>query len=778
MIQILRTSRIIIAGWLAVILAILTVSAVHAEHTRYWRESTFDEFERGTAKGIAMRSDGKIFLAPRFEPLADPDTAYLWSLLADNKGDVYAGGGSTAKVVKYDSVGKATTVFSSTELSAQALALDGHDNLYVGTSPDGKVYKITPSGEKKVFFDPKTKYIWALAVDSDGTVYVATGDTGTIFRVAPDGKSEVFYKSDQAHIRAIAFDREGNVLAGSEPDGRILRISKSPTSATPRLGFVLYETSKKEITSLVVDGAGNVYAAAIGDKSRTANSAFTETSEAALPILQPGAGRTGGNIGGITIGGVPQTGIPQQSANFPSTQILEGSAVYRLAPDGSPTQLWSSRDTLVYALGISSAGKLLMGTGNRGLVVELDANGLFTNLAKTESGQVTGLAQGPAGKILLCTANPGKIFSLGPEDVGEGTLESQPMDARYFSSWGRVEWWGDNSGLSASGRPHVEMYVRSGNTANPDNNWSTWSGPYTTSGQKTDAPSARFVQWKVVLRSGSPSPVISWLSLSYMPKNIAPQIDGIALQDPGVRIQGAGGGGGIGAGNGAAPVRLRQPETPGAGGLGGGFNTGNAGERGTRFESLPQGVAQKGFQSVVWSARDDNDDDLVYSIYYRGENEKQWKLLKDNLHEKYYSWDTTTMPDGAYYLKIVASDSPSNPPTEALETSRESDRFVVANAPPELAGLTAAAEGASGEAHVTFTAKDAASSIARAEYSVDAGDWTLVYPTGRLSDYREERYDLPLKGLSAGEHTIAVRVYDRFENIAAAKVTFKIPASR
>jgi len=67
----------------------------------------------------------------------------------------------------------------------------------------------------------------------------------------------------------------------------------------------------------------------------------------------------------------------------------------------------------------------------------------------------------------------------------------------------------------------------------------------------------------------------------------------------------------------------------------------------------------------LWLALDENDDDLIYSVYYRGEGEKQWKLLKDNVHDQFYSWDTSSMADGAYYLKIVASDAPSNPPARS-----------------------------------------------------------------------------------------------------------------
>jgi WD40 repeat protein len=777
MIRVTRKSRLAAAASLAVLL-LAAGTALHAERTRYWREASFDDFERGTPNGVALRSDGKLLLAPRFDPLADPNAAYLWALRADSKGDIYAAGGSSAKVVKYDPAGKATTVFTSSELSAQALAVDSHDNLLVGTSPDGKVYKVTPTGDKSVFFDPRMKYIWAIAVAPDGTVFVATGDTGTIFAVTPEGKGEVYFKSDQAHIRALAFDRQGNLLAGTEPDGRILRISKSGEPGKPPSGFVLYETSKKEITSLVVDNAGNLYASAIGDKSRNSNAgAAAETTEFATPQTRIG----NGGVPTIAIGGTFGGGLEAQQGQIqtpyvPLTQV-NGSAVYRLAPDGSPQQIWSSRDTLVYSLVLSPAGKLMMGTGNHGVVISLDETGIFTNLVKTDAGQVTALAHGPDGKTFVCTANPGKVFSLGPGDVAEGTFESQPMDARFFSAWGRLEWWGENTGPMANGHPHVEVYIRTGNTANPDDNWSRWTGPYTQTGQKVEAPSARFAQWKITLRSGSPSPVISWMSLSYLPKNVAPQIDAIAVQDPGVRLQG-----GVqdvrltSPSSLSTPVRVRQPELPGT--TTNSFsNSAQIERQASRFDAVPSGTAQKGYQSVIWAAHDDNDDDLVYGIYYRGEGEREWKLLRDNLREKYYSWDTSTMPDGAYYLKIVASDSPSNPPGEALEGSLESDRFVVDNTPPALTAIEAVAGDESSAARIRFTAHDSASAIARAEYSLDAGEWTLVYPAGRLSDAPEEHYDFPLKDLAAGEHTIAVRVYDRFENVAAGKVTFRIPVS-
>src|SRR5260370_42602860 len=255
-----------LAGTLVISAATVLLAAgpALAEHTRWWRQSTFEDFDKGTAKGVALRSDGKARFATLVGQVADAHLGYLRALRADSKGNLYAAGGANAKVLRLDASGKTTTVFESSELAAQTLALDPAGNLFVGTSPDGKVYKVTPAGQSSVFFDPKTKYIWDLAVDKDGTVYVATGDTGKIFSVAPDGKGQVFYSSEETHIRTLALDSTGNILAGTEPSGLVLRISKA---GNPHRAFVLYETSKKEITALLQDSTGNLYIATAVEKT-------------------------------------------------------------------------------------------------------------------------------------------------------------------------------------------------------------------------------------------------------------------------------------------------------------------------------------------------------------------------------------------------------------------------------------------------------------------------------------------------------------------------------
>src|SRR5262249_48530995 len=281
-----------------------------------------------------------------------------------------------------------------------------------------------------VFFEPKTKYIWALAMNPKGELFVATGDSGQIFVVGPDGKGQVFYQSDERHARSLAFDSKGNLLVGTDPSGLILRIeiAKKNGEALPKAGaaFVLYETSKKEVTALLMDDKGNLYASAIGEKVRPANPT--------VPVIISPAPSQPVQLATPQQSGIAMAQIQAQGQTvtpfsfFPSP--AGGAEVVKLSADGSPESLWSSRDELAFSMAFSSAGKVLLGTGNKGAIIELEAQNLFSTVAKSASSQVMSLIAGPGGKIYVATANPGKIFTLGPGYESDGSFESDTFDAK------------------------------------------------------------------------------------------------------------------------------------------------------------------------------------------------------------------------------------------------------------------------------------------------------------------------------------------------------------
>jgi sugar lactone lactonase YvrE len=728
------------------------ISAAFAEGTRSWEQSKFEDLAKGTATGVAIRSAGGLELAPTFKSLYATPSTYIWAIAADDAGNVYVAAGAPARVYRIPPDGRATIIFEPKELQVQALQISSAGAIYAATAPDGKVYKIEhnsggkaqpakadssptadPAWSSSVYFEPGTKYIWDLALDKSGNLYVATGDHGEIFRVTPKGEHSVFFKSDEAHIRALAFDAQDNLIAGSDGSGLIYRISPAGD------GFVLYSAPKKEITALALDRSGNIYAAAVGEK-KPGNASTSSAFNTAL--LTMGANLPGGapQVPGMTITANPAGPAISGPFPFPGGGASSGSDVYRIAPDGSPIRLWTSHEDIVYALIFDSQGRLFAGTGNRGHIFEVTGLDDFSDLLKAAASQVTAFAKAPGGAVYAATSNLGKVFVLGPGPEAQGTYESDVFDAKIFSRWGRVE---------SRGIGKVDLYARSGNVDNPDRNWSPWKKVDLGKDDETGVPAARYAQWKAVLHAGTPAPNVDSVALNYLPKNVAPEIEDLTVQ-----------------------VGIKYQPTPKNTGMSLGADS-SALSSATHFEASPSSSHDRDSIGVKWSAHDDNDDQLVYSIYYRGDGQKRWLLLKDDITDKAYSFDASLLPDGGYTVRVVASDAPSHSPGESLTASRESRRFEVDTTPPRIENLSATLDGS--QIHVTFRAGDGFSPLKRAEYSVDAGDWKYVEPVGQLSDAKTETYDFKASpeaakdGAVSSEHVVVVRVYDRYDNMGAAK---------
>ncbi len=613
--------------------------------------------------------------------------------------------------------------------------------------------QVDPNYTSQVYFDPKTKYIWALALDSQGRLYVATGDHGEIFRVDKSGNGSVFFKSDEAHIRALALDRDGNLIAGSDGSGLVYRITPAGQ------GFVLYAAPRKEITALALDAQGNIYASAVGERRLATPAPGIVVTPPAAPASATVVLEAPGTVK-PSAPALPAPAPPAAPVPMPGLGAV-GSAIYRIAPDGSPKRLWSSREDLVYALAFDAHGRLIAGTGNKGRIFAIDSNGDFSDLLKASANQVTGFAPAPNGGIYTICSNLGKVFLMEESAQHQGTFDSDVFDARIFSRWGRAE-------ILAQGA--VELYARSGNVDNPDRNWSPWHKIDLKSGAETGVPSARYVQWRVLLRSGSPAPRLRRVLINYLPKNVAPEVDEVAVVVNGRFSSSA---------STAVPARPAVP-APTAGAA--------PPAAAPVAPSQPSGGPPgRGNIMVRWAAHDANGDRLSFSIYYRADGDSRWLLLKDEISEHSYAFDPTLLPDGGYTLRVVASDAPSNAPGEALTGWKDSPRFEVATTPPAISNLKGAADG--GRMHISFTASDSFSVIQHAEYSLDAGRWQVVTPVGKISDARSENYDffVPLpasqqtqalpwtKGPASApeEHIVVIRVYDRADNVATAKTVIK-----
>jgi WD40 repeat protein len=744
----LNNAFLFLAG-AAVIL--LPATSLQAQGTKLWSQSHYEEFEKGTPKGVAISSEGYLESGPLLKTLAATGSTYVWSVAAGRQGDAFVGTGSPASVLQVDAAGKQTKLFESKDMSVQVVRVGPDGSVYAATLPSGKVYRLHPGqpvvdeSKAEVVFDPqktdeKPKYIWDMAFDEQGRLYLATGAPAVVYRVNPSSasaKPEKFFSSDEQHLRCLLFEKDGSLLAGSDSGGLVYRIDKDGK------GLVIYDAPKAEITALAESPDGMLYVAAVGEKSKNnlpplpvqGNVSMTAT----ITIIQPGSIQAS-NTNGL---------------------IPEGSEVYEINQEGAPRKLWAAHDDVIYAIASTPKG-LIAATGNRGHIYRVQEDGSFTDIGHAEASQVVAFASTPKG-MYLGASNGGKVLWLADDATAEHSFESMVFDAGFFSRFGHPD-------VDAPHNSRYELYVRTGNVENPVRGWGEWQKVVASGGEPAMA-SARFVQWKAVLHEGK----VEAVGIHYLPVNVAPVVDEIVVA-PGTRANTQ-----TFQQTGPQQTSITFPSQQNANNF---INLNQEGANGPLAA-----VKDRTAVTARWAAHDDNGDDLSFRVYFKAEDEQNWLLLRDRTRDRFYSFDAVRIPDGVYRLKVVASDAPSHTPGEAKLGDRISDRFTVDTTPPVISGMTA--QMAAGKIHVALTAKDELSTIDRAEYSIDAGRWLYLEPTGKLSDSKEEHYDFAAalpeipsadedteassetadssKNAKATEHVITVRVYDRYGNVTAEK---------
>lgn len=692
-----------------------------------WTVDTRAEILRGDARGVSVTDTGAVTLAPKLNRVFDTTQSYVWSSAVDAAGNVYLGTGNDGRIFKVDTSGRGALFTDLAELDVSALAIGKGGEIYAGTSPDGKVYRIDANGKADVFFDSNDKYVWSLAVLNDGSLAVGTGENGKIYRVrsgnaAPE--ASLLFDTSETHIISLAVDRQGNLYAGTDANGLVIRFSPDGKP------FALLDSPLREIHSLAVGADGSIYALALSDSASASKQTPTTV--------------TGQTSDGVTVTAtVVSTEAVQTEQTTKSRYDLTGakSAVYRILPDGGHDIIWSSAGVTGFSIYAHQTGNgVLLGTSDKGRVYNITNDGRETLVLQSGEGQISTIKT-DGTRLFATSSNQGRLYSFGGETLTEGTYESSVRDARAVALWGRI-WW--------RGSGNVQLQTRTGNTEKPDETWSDWSAAVTDAkGSAIASPRARFLQWRAVLKnSGS----LDEVNVSYLPRNIAPEILSIQVQPTNVGL----------AANPSIPV---DP------------NIESSGLNPSVFGIVPQQIPprriyQRGARALQWTAEDRNGDRLEYAVYYREASDANFKLLKDALRDNFYTIDGLSLADGRYIFKITATDAPSNPAGQSLAGERISEAIDIDNSAPIVTAI--GTPQVTGErARVTFEATDAASFINRAEYSIDGGDWQTIYAEDGISDAARERYTIEFPVKTTGEISVTLRVFDANGNAGNARAVVR-----
>ena len=714
----------------------VTTPSSWAVTSRIHRQSTGAQLHKGKVTNIIIGSRGTLQLGRAAQVLAD-EFEGVWSVnsILVKGTTVYFGTSPNGGIYRH-SFGTLTKMYPL-ETDHQVQAMDLYDDrndldkitnehvfalgmdmtgrLLAGFS--GPACRLTrfSAGAREILFRPQdATYIFDILTDGSGNIYLATGPQGKVYRLDPLGKTaQLVYDSRDKNILSLASVSDGFLYAGSDDRGLVYKLNPRDQTAT-----VLYDSSKPEISSLLFADALDP---SMRDLYAIATSARIVKREADFAGQLPLPGRPEPSAAASKPTSVGNGGLRLQIANSekksPSkplpASLRKGarpettSVLYRISRAGYVTAI-ANKMAVFLCLAQSEEG-LLIGTGNEGqlLLVDPVSEEQTVLYEDVQASQVTSVAVAPDA-IFLGTANPAKLIRLANEFAREGEYLSDLIDAKQPANWGKLQ-------IDADVPPGCKVLLssRSGNVKDVnDPTFSAWSVPlHVTEPTPLECPLGRFCQYKLILQSatGSATPLIREIAVSSTIPNLAPIVTSVDL------------------------VRRRT-------------------------------AAKRGLYEIRYKTKDDNDDELIYTLYFRRAGRTHWIELTDKHEETKYEWDGRTVEDGRYEFRVVASDHRSNTAGTSLTGSRISEVIVIDNTGPKVGGHFIEQRGK--KTTLDILIRDDFSVIRKLDYVVDGHkEWQAAIPDDLVYDTTKENFTLEIENLDVGEHVVTLRVRDALDNV-------------
>lgn len=610
---------------------------------------------------------------------------------------------------------------------ASALLPDG--SVLVGTGNEGKILHIT-NGQVKVAATTGEMAVSSLAVAWNGDVIAGTFPKGKLFKLPKGGgnggAATAFGKGLEGveYIWSLAFDPKSKSLyAATGPDGKVMRIDESGNAQ------VFFDSDDAHIVSIAVGPTGTVYAGTSGKallyaidgpgRARVVND-FDADDVSAIAVAKDGtvwatANKYGGSFSLPSKGGSGMAG-PQSSR--PSKP---GEGVLMKFVAGRSEEMMSDKKTHYTSLALDDAGIPYVGTGAEGRVYTVDDNHLVRLVADIESRQIGALVV--AGKKrYLVGSDPISFNEIKGDGGAEAVWTSKVLDAGMQATYGNLSWRSTGT---------VEFSTRTGNTQEPDSSWSKWSADMGAP-SKVKSPVGRYVQIRSRFQK-DPKAVVSEIHLSFLTDNARAIVTSVTAES---KMQ--------------------------------------------KKASLATGLQQSGQKvpkptttvSLKWEVENPDKDDLRYRVQYRLDGQSVWRdAVKptDVFTSTSYDWDTTSLPEGNYRIRIEASDELANPPERVTKHSLESGIVLVDNTPPVFKSLSLNGRKLSGEV------ADGLGPIARIEIALaGTDDWRPIFPSDLVFDDPDEKFETDVSTIvPPGSRLIGVRAYDQAGNAVSKELEAK-----
>ncbi len=706
-----------------------SVAPASSATAKIWTSDSTADFSAGEARGVAVTVNGELVLARPLARVEGISEAVLYDAVVSKDGTAFLGTGEAGRILRVSPAGKVETFATLTEKQVTALARGPDGVLYAGASPGGKVYRVE-AGKASLFYDTKAQYVWSLAF-SGPTLYVATGLPGEIHRVEAGGQGQRAHAAPDPHVRTVHAAEDGSVWAGTSGSGLVLKIDRSGNVTT------MFDSAKIEVTSIASGPKGRVWAAVSSSEGAGGGepiSAPAREVRAPRPTTPGEEGENPEKKPEVTV----TVGAPRLAPARPPGRTGFSSEIILFETNEPPRAVWTGSDEMVFALGDADGSAVLAGTGPKGRLFRV-SNDTWALERTFDEKQVT-IVAGDA----IATNGASAFYRLRRGEQS-GEYVAAVKDTGRTSSFGAFRFDG-----AVPAGSKLDVAFRSGESAAPDTTWSAWSA-FAPAGStaKVSAPAGRFLQWKLRMSSsGNPSPVVRRVETAYLNRNSGPVVEAFFAMGPNeVFARSAGGGSNV--------FETTAPDEKGI------FTSLEE----AKAEAPPRKLLRKGYRTLTWKTADADGDTLVHALAFRPATSDRWIPLESDVRETFYSFDTTSLPDGEYVFRLTAEDGQANP-GEGKSASRETSPVSIDNTPPAIR------RNGAGKAPLGFEVADAASPVTDVEYSVNAHEWVRLEPEDGLSDSRTENYTITLAPADRGGYLL-VRATDAARNVAAA--SFAVP---
>ena len=599
---------------------------------------------------------------------------------------------------------------------AYSLARANDKSFFVGTGTSGAIYKID-NGETTTYAETGQLLVTSLATGKKNTLYAATIPEARIYRITGKGKTRLHVKlPDTEHIWAMVYDEaKDRLLVGTGPNGTIFSVNNKGKARE------IFKSDADHIMSLALGSQGDIFAG---------------TSDEALLIRIDKKGKSSvvwdfsgnevtaiafhnGSLGVVANKFVDPPGKmisspskkPSAKPGKPSHRSRSGKgSVWKIGADGRAELLYKRDDGHFTSIAFTDSRTLYVGSGREGRIYRVLTDATHTSWVDIDERQVLALDFSRQPHAFV-TGDAAAFYTLDKGAPKKPTWTSKVLDAKFRSRWGQLTWRGHGK---------FNFQTRTGNTEEPDDSWSRWSKSSDTH-KAIKSPPARFIQIRARF-AGKGSDTLHAVELYYLPQNQRAIVRNVGLKK-------------------SALSDSSEPHKPS-----------------TKY-------------SLKWDVDNPDKDSLQYKLSYRREGQPIWRPMfrNDVTHtKKTYDWETSSLPDGYYIVKVQASDERANPQDTALRLSAISEPIRIDNHPPHVEKLKVK------KGKITGRAQDNLGPITQLQFAVDGGPWKEIFPDDQLLDEKVETFSVPTKGLKKGVRILAIRAVDSSANVASAEITTKI----